>query len=185
MRRAAALIPAAFCLAVFGAVSARAESIRIACDANPMFNAPEMTLTYEGDSEGTLTVNAPFGIIALPASKETREGTDDSGQPISATGIRAFGPGSVLMPDKAKLEFCVRTKLPSDQLADSDIVFATLMGCVSETPEGAAPVAINASAEIAIAPLLYVGLTRTYAEPTDLSVGTIAIDAYLSCAIEE
>jgi hypothetical protein len=174
---------------IFGLVAlaapGHAETVTIACEANPTLNAPEMTIVYEGEAEGTLTVTAPFGEMSLPATKEDREGTDETGQPLLATGIRAAGPATVQMPDKATIESCVNGKLPPDQLADSDIVFMTMMGCVNEAPLGAEPIAINASAEIALAPLVYVGVTLTYVEPTDLAVGTIALDAYPNCSIVE
>jgi hypothetical protein len=167
------------------AAPGHAETVTIACEANPTLNTPEMTIVYEGEAEGTLTITAPFGAMSLPATKEDREGTDEKGQPISATGIRAAGPATVQMPDKGAIESCVTGKLPPDQLADSDIVFVTVMGCANEAPLGPEPIAINASAEIALAPLVYVGITRTYAEPTDLAVGTIALDAYPNCTIKE
>jgi hypothetical protein len=116
---------------------------------------------------------------------ESREGTDENGEPLSATGIRAFGPATVQMPDKAAIEACVRGKLSPDQLADSDIVFLTVMGCAGDAPLGTEPIAINASAEIALAPIVYVGITRTYAEPTDLAVGTIALEVYPNCNLAE
>jgi hypothetical protein len=167
------------------AAPGHAETVTIACEPNPAFNAPEMTLVYEGEAEGTLTITAPFGEMSLPATKEDREGTDEKGQPISATGIRASGPATVQMPEKAAIESCVKGKLPPDQLADSDIVFVTVMSCASEAPLGAEPIGINASAEIALAPLVYVGVTRTYVEPTGLAVGTIALEAYPNCSIKE
>jgi hypothetical protein len=144
-----------------------------------------MTIVYDGESEGTLTITAPFGVMSLPATRESREGTDETGQPLSATGIRAAGPATVQMPDKAAIESCVRAKLPPDQLTDSDIVFVTVMSCAREAPVGAEPIAIDASAEIALAPLVYVGVTRTYSEPTDLAVGTIALEAYPDCILVE
>ena len=164
---------------------ASAETITIACEPNPSFNAPEMTLVYEGEAEGTLTITAPFGEMSLPASMEHREGTDEQGKPLSATGIRASGPASVIMPEKAAIESCVKGKLPPDQLTDSDIVFVTVMGCANEAPLGATPIEINASAEIALVPIVYVGITRSYAEPTDLAVGTIALEAFPTCTIKE
>ncbi len=164
---------------------AHAATTTLQCEANPTFNAPAMTLVYEGEAEGTLTITAPFGTMSLPATKQSREGTDETGAPLSATGIRAAGPATVLMPDKAAIEACVKGKLPPDQLADSDIVFVTVMGCAREAPLGAEPIAIEASAEIALAPLVYVGVTRTFAEPTDLAVGKIALEAYPNCSIAE
>jgi hypothetical protein len=181
------------CLSTVIAVSgiavtpSRAETVTIACEANPAFNAPEMTIVYDGDDEGTLTITAPFGEMALPATKEYREGTDETGQKLSATGIRASGPATVLMPDKVAIESCAKGKLPPDQLADSDIVFVTVMGCVQEVPIGDAPIEIQASAEIALTGEadVYVGVTRTYAEPTELAVGTIKLEAYPSCTLKE
>jgi hypothetical protein len=167
------------------ATIARAGTTTLQCEANPALNAPEMTIVYEGETQGTLTIKAPFGEMSLPATMESRQGTDETGQPLSAHGIRAAGPATVQMPDKAAIEACVRGKLPPDQLADSDIVFVTVMSCAKEVPVGAEPIAINASAEIALAPLVYVGVTRTYAEPTDLAVGTIALEAYPNCSIVE
>jgi hypothetical protein len=168
-----------------GVSAAQAETVTIACEANPAFNAPEMKVVYEGEAEGTLTITAPFGEMSLPATKEVREGTDEKGQPISATGIRAAGPAKVQMPDKAAIESCVKGKLPPDQLTDSDIVFVTVMGCANEAPLDAERIEINASAEIALVPIVYVGITRSYAEPTDLAVGTIALEAFPTCTIKE
>ncbi len=167
------------------AQSAHAETITIACEASPVWNAPAMTIVYEGEAEGTLTIAAPFGEMRLPATKESRQGTDENGQPLSATGIRAFGTATVQMPDMAAIESCVKGKLPPDQLADSDMVSVTVMGCANEVPLSTGPVAINASAELALEPIVYVGLTRTYADPTDLAGGTIALNAYPKCSIEE
>ena len=166
---------------------AAAETIVISCDADLMFKAPEMTLVYEGEAEGTLSVTASFGEMNLTATMESREGTDETGEALSATGIRAFGPASLLMPDKATIEACIRGKLPPDQLGDSDIVLFTAMGCAGEAPAGVEPIAVNASAEIALLPDgdVYVGVTRTYAEPTELAGGTIALEAYPNCSIEE
>lgn len=163
--------------------TAHAATTTLSCEANPTLNAPEMTIVYEGTAKGTLTITAPFGTMSLPATLESREGTDEAGQPLSATGIRAAGPATVQMPDKAAIEACVKGKLSAEQLADSDIVFVTVMGCAREAPVDAEPVAVNASAEIALEPLVYVGVTRTYTEPTDLSVGKIALEAYPNCSV--
>jgi hypothetical protein len=174
-------------LTLAGAVvaPASAETIAIACDANPTFNAPAMTLVYDGEAEGTLTITAPFGEMSLPGTMESRQGTDENGQPLSATGIRAFGPASVRMPDKAAIEACVRGQLSPDFLADSDIVFMTVMGCASDAPLGTKPIEINASVEIALEPIVFVGVTRTFAEPTELAVGSIALEAYPNCSLQE
>jgi hypothetical protein len=166
---------------------ASAEAIAIACAANPALNAPAMTLVYEGAASGTLTITAPFGEMALPATRERRSGADDAGAELSAVGIRAAGPATVLMPDKAAIEACVTGKLSADQLADADIVFMTVMGCAGETPLASAPVVIDVSAEVALTPDggTFVGVTRTYPEPTELAIETIALEAYPNCSREE
>jgi hypothetical protein len=174
------LIPAGACVA-----TAHAGTITIACEADRLFNAPAMTIVFAGEAEGTLTITAPFGEIALPAAKEDREGTDGNGQPLTATGILASGPATVQMPDKAAIESCVKGKLQPDELRDSDIVFVTVMGCAKDAPPAAEPTLINASVEIALLPEVYVGLKRSYAEPTDLAVGTIALDSYPRCSRKE
>lgn len=182
VRRLSAAFPALLTLWVLLAIPAAAETVRMQCAADDTFNAPEMTLVYE---DGTLTVAGSFGTMRLPASIETGPTTDDAGSPATVRGIRASGPANVRMPDKAALEACVRARLPSDQIEDADIVFVTLMACAKETPEADEPVAINASAEIVLWPMTYVGVTRTYAEATDLAGGSIALEAYPTCAIDE
>ena len=164
---------------------AHAETITLACEANPAFNAPAMTLVYEGEAKGTLTITAPFGEMRFPASKSTRKGTDEKGKPISATGILGNGPATVRMPDKAAIESCVTKRLPKDQLADSDLVFMAVMDCANKAPLGAEPIRINASVEITIEPLVHVGLTRTYIEPAQLAVRTIKLEAYPNCGRKE
>ena len=89
MAKAAARIFGLVTLSGMLAAPAYAETVTIACEANATLNAPDMTIVYEGEAEGTLTITAPFGEMSLPATKEDREGTDENGQPLSATGIRA------------------------------------------------------------------------------------------------
>jgi hypothetical protein len=164
---------------------ASAETITLICEANPAFNAPAMTLVYEGDAKGTLTITAPFGNISFAATKEVRQGSDEKGKPISAAGILGGGPATVRMPEKAAIESCVKKKLQPDQLADSDLVFMAVMDCANRAPLGAEPIRIDASVEIAIEPLVYVGLTRTYLEPTQLAGRTIKLEAYPNCSRKE
>lgn len=168
---------------LFAAAPASANTVTLDCAADAVFGAPSMKMVYEGDDSGTLIVTGGFGEMRLPATFLRHEGTDENGAKLTATGIRASGAASVLMPDKAALEVCATGKLSKDQLADSDIVYATLMGCVPGVPVGGAPVVVNAHAEIAIEPNLNVSLSRIYAEPTDLSVDKIAVAAFPKCAL--
>lgn len=185
VRRLSAVFPTLFAFGALGSMPAVADTVRMQCAADDAFNAPEMTLVYEGNDSGTLTVSGAFGTMSLPATLESGPTTDDPGSAVTVRGIRASGPATVRMPDKAALEACVRARLPSDQIEDADIVFVTLMACAKETPDADAPVAINASAEVVLWPMTYVGVTRTYAEATDLAGGSIALEAYPTCAIEE
>jgi hypothetical protein len=151
-----------------------AETVTIKCEA-PL----EMTLVYEGDESGTLTVKDAFGEMSLPASKEAREGKTDAGETYTATGIRAFGQVAALMPDKAAIEACVKGKLSGEMLQDSDIVFSTALSCGSSTPMGTEPVQVNANVEISVVepPSAYVFITRTYVEPTSLAGGKIELSS--------
>jgi hypothetical protein len=92
-----------------------AETVSFDCKQAPALYAEAMTMVYEGDESGTLVVKAPFGEVSLPATKSEREGVDENGEKITATGIRAFGPANVLMPDKAAIESCVTGKLNAEE----------------------------------------------------------------------
>ena len=168
--------------------SAKAETVSIKCEASQGWQAPAMTLIYEGSETGTLTLKSEFGEMSLPASKELREAVGDDGKKQSATGIRAAGPAKVLMPDKAAAEACAKGKLTPEQSQDKDIVFITILGCLGQVPMGQAPIDIKASVEIAITepPSAYVGLKRTYLEPSTLPGGEpIAVEAYPNCTLSQ
>lgn len=160
------------------ACSAGAEPVSLTCEERDAGQTSQMTMIYEGDAQGTLKVKGSFGEMALPASKETREGEVD-GKKTSVMGIRASGPATVLMPDKAAIEACVTGKLDAEQIKDEDIVFATMSGCRAEAPLSKAPIAINAMVEIAALepPGAYVFMTRTFVEPTTLPGGKITVDS--------
>ncbi len=168
-------------------VSASAETVTVACDADPAFNAPAMTFVYDGEAEGTLSINAPFGEMSLPASKQDHRLTNAEGQPTSVAGIHGSARVKLQMPDRTAIEACVKSKLPPGQLADKDIVFVNVMGCVAETPPAVEPVEIDASAEIALSapPDAYVTFTRTYVAPTNLVIGTIELQVALYCMVKE
>jgi hypothetical protein len=157
--------------------------VTLKCDA-----PSEMTLVYDGDDSGTLTVTDASGAFSLPATMETREGEVD-GESIKATGILANGPVTTVMPDKAAIEACVSSKLSGELLADADVVFATALGCSSSAPLGKEPVQVNAKVEISVVepPGAYVFITRTYAEPSSLAGGKIELSSMPppQCALVE
>jgi hypothetical protein len=181
----AMLLPVMMAISACGG-SAQAETVSIKCEASQGWQAPAMTMVYEGADTGTLTLKSEFGEMSLPATKEHREAVGDDGEKQSATGIRATGPAKVLMPDKAAAEACAKGKLTPEQSQDSDIVFTTILGCLGQVAMGQAPIDIKASAEIAIVepPSVSVGLKRIYLEPSTLPGGEpIAVEAYPNCTL--
>ena len=181
----AMLLPLMMAVSACGG-SAQAENISIKCEASQGWQAPAMTLVYEGSDTGTLTLKSEFGEMSLPASKELREAVGENGEKQSATGIRAAGLAKVLMPDKGAAEACAKGKLTPEQSQDTDIVFTTVLGCLGQAPMGQTPIDIKASVEIAITepPSVYVGLKRTYLEPSELPGGEpIAVEAYPNCTL--
>jgi hypothetical protein len=150
-----------------------AATVTLKCDA-----PSAMTLVYEGEESGTLTVTDSSGTFSLPARMETREGEVD-GTPMKATGILANGPVAAMMPDKAAIEACVRSKLSGDLLEDSDVVFTTALGCSTSAPMAKEPVQVNAKVEVSVVepPDAYVFITRTYVEPSSLAGGKIELSS--------
>ncbi len=153
----------------------------------------DMTLAYDGEDTGTLTVKGPFGEMSLPATKQLKEGSDPSingGKPYTVTGIRAAGPATVVMPDKAAIEDCVTGKLSAEDLKDRDIVFLAAMSCVGSAPPSAAAVPITADMEIALIAtepanleIMAVYMKRTFTEASALPGGTITVESDPGCAI--
>ena len=168
-------------VAAFGC--SEVEAVTIKCDA-PF----EMTRVYEGNETGTLTVTESSGTFSLSASLERREREVD-GELIKATGIRANGAVSTIMPNKAAIEECIKSKVSGELLKDADVVFAAAWGCGTSVPPGKEPVEINANVEIAMLdpPDVYVFITRTYAEPTSLAGGKIELSTMPppQCAVAE
>jgi hypothetical protein len=114
--------------------SAQAETMTFKCTETVGGNQSEFTMVYEGTDEGILSVKTASGEMALPASKETREGKNDAGETYTVTGIKAFGETMAVMPDKGAIEECVKGKAPPEQLADADIVFSLALSCASSVP---------------------------------------------------
>ena len=159
-------------LSLSGAV--HAETLTFDCEDKSLGKTSDLSLVYEGEDSGTLKIKGSYGEMALPANKEDR--TDDSGAKV--TGIRASGPATVLMPDKAAIEACVTGKLKPEELQDKDIVYLAISSCAVDAPIGKEPIPIKAYAEIAVMepPSAYVFVTRTYVESTTLAGGVIKLD---------
>jgi hypothetical protein len=170
-----------------------AETVAIACeDLGGTGQQAALALTYEGEAQGTLKVTGSLGEMSLPAVKGpgtvTIEDLND-GKPYF--GIRAAGPASVIMPDKASVEACVAGKLTPEEAEDADSAFVTVAFCTSRAPLTAAPVAIEATVEVAFvtdqhagpgAPLL-VTIDRTSVETSPLPGGKFHVESTEKCEV--
>jgi hypothetical protein len=187
--------PAAF------AGSASAERFELKCEPHDVGGpavttqaaSVTMTLAYDGDASGTLMVTGPFGEMTLPASKESRSGTVEGvndGKSYIAVGIRAAGSSVVLMPSKAAVEACVAGKLSPEDAKDADLAFMAAISCTGSAAQGANPVPVNASVEIALTSngpgqweILTVYMKRTFVQPSTLPGGKITVESDPRCEI--
>jgi hypothetical protein len=126
-------------------------------------------------------VKGSFGDMSLPATKEDREDVED-GQKLTATGIRAFGPANVTMPEKGEIEACIRQKLKPDEAKDEDILATVLGSCAQAAAQGKEPVAIKATVEIGIfdPPSAEVEVTRTFLQATTAPSDALKFETFRS-----
>jgi hypothetical protein len=165
--------------------TALAETLSFKCEELDAGAPAEMTAVYEGDSSGTLNLKGSFGEIELPATMETRT-REIEGMELKATGIRASGPATVTMPDRAVIETCIAKKTKPDQAGDEDIFSLLLESCRPAAPLGKAPIEVKASVEIAMMhaesagqpPDVEVYVKRTYLEKSGVPGGTFAIESF-------
>ncbi len=158
--------------------AAAADTVTAKCQGNE-FNKPyELTMVYEGDESGTMTITGSFGDMSLPAAKKQREGVNEDGDTVRATTIWASGEVPIVVPDKAAIEACVKAKLPPDQVTDADIVFITMPACAASAPPTPQPIPVKVYAEIGILDpeAVFVTFKRTYLEKTTLPDGTITLE---------
>lgn len=85
-----------------------------------------MTLTYDGEAEGTLKVVASYGEFTLKAERSAAE-ADVNGTKVTQTAIRGDGEVEVGMPSKTALEACIVAKR---QPGDTDDMLG-LMACLA------------------------------------------------------
>jgi hypothetical protein len=164
-----------FFVSVF-AGPAIAETIKVACQGKEFDKPYSLEIVYDG-TDSTLKLAGSYGDMSLPAGKSVREGTDGDGNKITVINIWGSGDVTLVMPDEAAIEACVRQKLTPEQAADSDIVFSTIFPCAASAPATAEPVPVKASVQISIfAPDALVNIKRTYAKGTTLLGGTITLE---------
>lgn len=168
----------ALSLAIGGCTAGAAETMSIRCEADAVAGGiPALSLTYEGDDSGTLTIASSLGEMVLPATREEREG-ENEGAKYTVIGITASGPANLLISDKAAMEACIAGRTPGEQANDPDFVTMAADACRREVPLATARLPINARAEIAVmeAPGVYVYLTLTYADKSNVPGEHITIE---------
>ena len=67
---------------------APAETTSVQCQEAEAGGFPAMSLVYEGGASGTLQIGSSLGEMALPATREEREG-ENEGATYTVTGIQA------------------------------------------------------------------------------------------------
>lgn len=141
---------------------AAADSLTFVCQENDVAKPSTMTATYEGGEDGTVKVTASFGELSFPAGRrETSVEVD--GKMVPQTEIYGFGKAHVLMPAKAALEACIKTKRASGDTNDAGSIKAC-HATIDTTP-----LDVDAEVSIAIADYLpgpNVTIRRTYLEPS-------------------
>lgn len=175
-------------IAVLAAASgngAWASPIKIACavaDALSGSGGP-LTVSYDGEATGTVTVASEQISFSLPAKKEVRKGELD-GKPHSVTGITGFSETLTVMPDQAALEACAAKSVQPEFKDDADMVAMAVMSCVKTAPAAAAPVKAQVSVSIALVPNdgaaddVVVEIKRSYSAPAKVPGGKISIDTF-------
>ena len=88
------------------------------------------------------------------------------------------GELSIVVPDKAAIEACVKGKLPPDQVTDPDIVFITIPGCAASAPPTPQPIPVKVYAEVTFLDPEAVEaiFKQTYLEKTDLPDGELVLE---------
>jgi hypothetical protein len=130
-----------------GAGFAHADPLSVKCGDQQ--SGETIRVSYEGDDAGTLTVAAPFGTAVLPAISRSSTSTV-AGQDYAIRGIRANGPASLRMPDRAALEQCIVKRRIPGQPADKDIDFSSSLACQPELTAEDAPIDVTVEVSLAL-----------------------------------
>lgn len=183
-RKLSARIWVLVALIAFPASPVFAGSVNITCAKADVMagGGGPMTVTYDGDATGTITIASVPVNLSVPANKTVRTGTLD-GKPHSVTGIIGASDGAISMPDRVALEACASKNIQPEFKDDADMYSVALLSCVSSTPLAAAPVNANASVNIALVPNnggedVVVEIKRTFLEKSAVPGGTISIETF-------
>jgi hypothetical protein len=136
-----------------------------------------------GAASGKVTVNAAFGKLSLPATREERE---QGGKSVRATLIRADGTADVLMPECKGVDACLAGKVQPGENADVAALY--LMSCLASTANGATPSAVQASVSIALVPIdgdTYREVFVSRTDPATAGSEPMKIETLLTCLPEQ
>lgn len=172
-----------------GATVAAAEKISIRCEKADVINAAwssPMTVAYEGEEAGTLTVKAPHGELTLPATLKRQSAAGQEAQVIEG-----FGMTETTMPDLARLESCITTKVAPGEEANADSYDQALIECLAGTPASPAPVSVKGHVKVGLLPgdtpgnlSVIVEVRRTYDAKTRSPRGSTTVDSFpANCAL--
>ena len=132
-----------------------------------------LMLTFDGDaSGGTLAVKSPWGDMSFANVRL-------AGDPAGDFGVRASGPATILMPDKAAMEACLADRGKGEEKTDADLLALFIQGCATRVAEGPAPVAASVTFEISVidgAPNIF--FTRRYVDKSPVAGDTIEVASF-------
>ena len=149
-------------------IAASAETQTLNC----MVGKKPMTLVYEGDNMGgTLSAKTPWGDMKFDGVIYA------GGDPVGEFTFLSSGPqASVVMPDLAKLEACVKQRATAAELMDAvELEFHTTY-CVSQVPDGApVPAIVEINASVIADYGIDVDVYRTYAAESPVANGHLVV----------
>ena len=145
------------------AAPAKSAVLTFTCDEEDVGKPSTMTVTYEGEADGTMKVVASFGEMSFPAYKTAGQ-VEVDGQTVPQIDIYGFGKARVLMPVKAGLEACITAKRSASDTNDA----ASIKDCHPTLDT----TTMEVDAEISIALASYlpgpsVTVRRTYLEQSE------------------
>lgn len=192
-RKSSARISVLVALIAFPASPVFAGTVNITCAKADVMagGSGPMTVTYDGEATGMITIASGPVNLSVPANKTVRTGTLD-GKPHSVTGIIGASDGAIPMPDRLALEACASKNIQPEFKDDADMYAVALLSCVSSTPLAAAPVNANASVNIALVSNsgggedVVVEIKRTFLDKSAVPGGTISIETFPGdCALAD
>ena len=138
---------------------------------NPSGKTVPLTFTFDRDAK-TLAVTSPWGDMSFA-------NTMLAGDPAGDYGVRASGPATIIMPDKAAMEACLAAKGEGEAKTDPDMLALYAQSCVQQAGDSPAPVAASVTFEISVienTPNIF--FTRKYVEKSPVAGDYIELASF-------